>query len=45
MGDVTLWYQSIWFKHRACMGSNMSELVKFVVADFVCDEFGEKWRI
>jgi len=45
VGDVTLWYQSVSFKHRAWMGLNQSELVKFTISYFVCGKLGEKRRI
>jgi hypothetical protein len=32
----------LWFKHWSCMGQDGCKFVKFVVADFVCDRFGEK---
>jgi hypothetical protein len=42
VGYVTNSYQSVLFKQQAWMGSNQSELVKFIIVDFVCDRFGEK---
>jgi hypothetical protein len=41
MGDVTLWYQIFWFKHRACMGQYGCEFMKFIVTYFVYDRLGE----
>ena len=40
-GDVTLWYKIFQFKCQACMGLNQSKLVKFSIAYFLCDGYGE----
>jgi hypothetical protein len=44
MGDVTLWYQSFWFKQWACMGLNQRKLLKFAIAYFVYDSIWGKMK-